>query len=86
MAEGGTLGFWASVARRTWQFVSEKQRESREERANSSEHLLWVGIAKTAFIRSGYWSAESGEEDHVIGVFLKDVLQPFLGLCHYGGR
>ena len=83
MAEGGTSGFWVTVARRTWRFVS-KERELREEGTNSSKHLLWVSIAKTAFVRSRYRSAESGEEDHVIGGFLKDVLQSILHLCHYG--
>lgn len=43
-------------------------------------------MAEAAFVRSGYGSAESGEEDHVIGTFLEDVLQSFLKLCHYGGR
>lgn len=52
----------------------------------SSEHLLWVGMAEAAFIGSGYGSAESGEEDNVIGMFLEDILQAFLELCHYGGR
>lgn len=49
---------------------------------NSSEKLFWVGMAEAAFIRSGYGSAESGEEDHVIGMFLEDILHSFLELCH----
>ena len=51
-------------------------------RPNSSEKLLWVGMAEAAFIRCGYGSAESGEEDHVIGKFLEYILQSFLKLCH----
>ncbi len=66
--------------------MSREQGEWRDDETNSSEHLFWVGIAEAAFIRSGYGSSESGEEDHVIGVFLKDILQSGLKLCHYGGR
>lgn len=46
------------------------------------EHLLWIGIAEAAFVGTGYGSAEGGEEDDVIWVFLKDVSQPFLELGH----
>ena len=50
------------------------------------EHLLWIGIAEAAFIGAGYGSAEGGEEDDVIWVFLKDCFQSSLDLSHQGGR
>lgn len=50
-----------------------KQRGLREG-TNRSDHLLWVGIAKPAFVRSGCGGAESGEEDHIIGMVVGDVL------------
>ena len=53
---------------------------------NGSEHLLWVGIAKAAFVRPGYRCTEGGQEDHVIRVFVKDIFQTLLELCHYGCR
>ena len=46
------------------------------------EHLLWIGIAEAAFVGAGYGGAESGEEDDVIWVFLKDIFQSFLELGH----
>lgn len=58
----------------------------REVETNGSEHLLRIGIAQAAFVRSGYGSTEGGQEDDVIGVFLEDLLQTFLNLCHSGGR
>ncbi len=66
--------------------MSREQGERRDDETNSSEHLFWVGIAEAAFIRSGYGSTESGEEDHVIGLFLEEDLQSVLKMCHYGGR
>ena len=48
----------------------------------SCQHLLWIGIAEAAFVGSGYGGTEGGEEDNVIGVFLKDVSQSFLELGH----
>ena len=58
----------------------------RDSETDSCKHLLWIGIAEAAFIRSGYWGTEGGQEDDVIGVFLEDVLQSSLELCHYGGN
>ena len=66
--------------------MSRKLRKQKKGGTNGSEHLLRVGIAKAAFIRSGYRCTEGGQEDHVIWVFVEDVLESFLKLCHYGGR
>lgn len=65
--------------------MSREKKEWREDPPNSSKHLLRVGNAEATLVRSGYRSTESGEEDHIIGVFVKDVLQSFLKLCHCGG-
>ena len=46
------------------------------------EHLLWIRIAEASFVGAGYGGAESGEEDDVIWMFLKDVFQSFLELSH----
>ena len=51
-----------------------------------SEHLLWICIAQTTFIRPGYGCAESGEEDDVIGVFLEDGFQSSLRSHPHGAR
>ena len=53
---------------------------------NGCEHLLWIRIAEAAFVGAGYGGAESGEEDDVIWMFLKDVFQSFLELGHQGGK
>ena len=63
-----------------------KHRGLRKDKTNSSKHLLRIGIAESAFVRSGYRSTEGGQEDDVIGVFLKDISQSFVEMCHYGGR
>ena len=62
-----------------------KERGLREE-TDSSEHLLWIVIAKPAYLKSGYGGAESGEEYHIIGMVVGDVLRSFLVLYLYRGR
>ena len=44
---------------------SEAQKE-KNGGTNGSEHLLRVGIAKAAFVGSGYGCTEGGQEDDVI--------------------
>ena len=41
------------------------------------EHLLGIGIAQTPLVSTGYRSAEGGEYDYIIGMFSKDLFQPF---------
>jgi len=53
---------------------------------DGGQHLLWVGVAETAFVGASEGRAEGREEDDVIGVFLQDVFQSFLELSHHGGR
>ena len=46
--------------------MSRKLRKWKNGGTNGSEHLLRVGIAKAAFVRSGYGCTEGGQEDDVI--------------------
>lgn len=53
--------------------------------ADSSKHLLWISIVKTAFVASCYRGAKCGEEDNVIGMFLEDMFQSLGDMGHGGG-